>query len=110
LKSFIARITTDGKQHKVLGVLLNDGTPIKSVEVQIDGGPWQAATMDPSTKGKYSWKFFTYTWTGAKPGEHTLVSRATDQTGKVQPTAKDLENKRSFLENNAQLPRKVVIA
>ena len=110
LKSFIARITTDGKQHKVLGVLLNDGTPIKSVEVQIDGGPWQAATMDSSTKGKYSWKFFTYTWTGAKPGEHTLVSRATDQTGKVQPTAKDLENKRSFLENNAQLPRKVVIA
>ena len=60
LKSFIARVTTDGKSHKVFGVVLNDGTPIKSVEVQIDDGPWQPATMDSSTNGKYSWKLFSY--------------------------------------------------
>jgi hypothetical protein len=29
----------------------------------------------------------------------TLVSRVTDATGKVQPTEKDLENKKSFLED-----------
>jgi len=110
LKSFIARVTTDGKQHKVLGVVLNDGTPLKSVEVQIDEGPWQAATLDSSTKAKYSWKLFTYTWTGATPGEHTLVSRVTDVNGKVQPTQKDLENKKSFLEDNSQHPRKVMIS
>ena len=84
LKSFIARVTTDGNSHKVLGVVLNDGTPIKSVEVQIDNGPWQPATMDSSTNGKYSWKLFSYVWKGAMPGEHTLVSRVTDATGKVQ--------------------------
>jgi DMSO/TMAO reductase YedYZ molybdopterin-dependent catalytic subunit len=109
LKSFISRVTSDGKQHKVVGVVLNDGTPIKSVEVQIDEGPWQPATMDPSTKAKYSWKIFSYTWTGATPGEHTLVSRVTDVNGKVQPTEKDLENKKSFLEDNSQHPRKVMI-
>jgi DMSO/TMAO reductase YedYZ molybdopterin-dependent catalytic subunit len=109
LKSFIARVTTDGKRHKVLGVVLNDGTAIKGVEVKVDEGPWQTAVMDPATRGKYSWKIFTYEWTGATPGEHTLVSRVTDVTGRVQPTEKDLENKKTFLEDNSQHPRKVMI-
>ena len=110
LKSFIARVTRSGSQHKVLGVVLNDGTPIRSVEVKVDEGPWQPATLDPATSGKYSWKLFTYTWTGATPGEHTLVSRVTDATGAVQPTAEMLENKKTFLEDNSQHPRKVMIA
>jgi len=110
LKSFVARVTKSGTQHKVLGVVLNDGSPIKSVEVKVDDWPWQAATLDPTTaKDKYSWKLFTYTWTGATPGEHTLVSRVTDAAGRVQPTAKDLENKKSFLEENSQVPRKITI-
>jgi DMSO/TMAO reductase YedYZ molybdopterin-dependent catalytic subunit len=110
LKSFIARLTHEGNVHKMLGIVLNDGTPIKSVEVRIDDGPWQPATMDPATREKYSWKFFTYTWNAATPGEHTLVSRVTDVTGKIQPTAEELENKKSFLEDNSQFPRKVTIA
>ena len=110
LKSFIARVTRDGGGHKVLGVVLNDGTPLKSVEVRVDDGPWQAATMDPSTKGKYSWKLFTYAWTGATPGEHTLVSRVTDAEGRVQPTEQALENKKTFLEDNSQFPRKLKIS
>ena len=110
LKSFIARVTRDGSRYKVLGVVLNDGTPLRTVEVRVDDGPWQPATMDPSTKSKYSWKLFTYTWAGATPGEHTLVSRVTDANGKVQPTEQDLENKKSFLEDNSQHPRKVMIS
>lgn len=110
LKSFIARITKNGNAHKVLAVVLNDGTPIKSVEVQVDEGQWQMATPDPTTKDKFGWKFYTYTWNGATPGDHTIVSRATDITGLVQPTAKDLESKRSFLEENSQNPRKLKIA
>jgi DMSO/TMAO reductase YedYZ molybdopterin-dependent catalytic subunit len=110
LKSFIARVSKDGNRHKVLGVILNDGTPIRSVEVKVDEGQWQPATIDPATNSKYSWKLFTYTWTGATPGEHTLVSRVTDVTGAVQPTAEALENKKTFLEDNSQHPRKVMIA
>jgi DMSO/TMAO reductase YedYZ molybdopterin-dependent catalytic subunit len=110
LKSFIARVSRDGNRHKVLGVVLNDGTPLKSVEVRVDDGPWQAATMDPSTPSKYSWKLFNFTWNGATPGEHTLVSRVTDATGKVQPTKEDLADKKSFLEDNSQQPRKVMIS
>jgi DMSO/TMAO reductase YedYZ molybdopterin-dependent catalytic subunit len=110
LKSFIARVSGSAGRHTVLGVVLNDGTPIKSVEVKVDDGPWQAATLDKRTSEKYSWKLFTYTWTGATPGEHTLVSRVTDDTGLVQPTEKDLEVKKTFLEDNSQHPRKVMIA
>ena len=110
LKSFIARVTKAGSQYKVLGVVLNDGTPIKSVEVKVDDGPWQTATLDPSTKEKYGWKLFTYNWTGATPGEHTLVSRVTDVNGRVQRTAQDNETKKSFLEEDSQAPRKVRIA
>jgi DMSO/TMAO reductase YedYZ molybdopterin-dependent catalytic subunit len=110
LKSFIARVTQDGSRYKVLGVVLNDGTPLKSVEVKVDEGPWQIATMDPATSGKYSWKLFTYAWSGATPGEHTLVSRVTDVKGNVQPTEQALENKKTFLEDNSQHPRKIKIA
>ena len=109
-KSFIARVTKDGSRHKVLGVVLNDGSPLKIVEVKIDEGPWQPATMDPATKDKFGWKLFTYTWTGATPGAHTLVSRVTEANGKVQPTEQELENKKSFLEHNPQSPRKVMIS
>jgi DMSO/TMAO reductase YedYZ molybdopterin-dependent catalytic subunit len=110
LKSFIARVSRDAGGHKVLGVVLHDGTPIKSVEVKVDEGPWQAATLDPATSAKYSWKLFTYAWKGATPGEHTLVSRVTDVNGKVQPTAEDLADKKTFLEDNSQHPRKVMIS
>jgi len=110
LKSYIARVTKEADRYKVLGVILNDGTPIKSVEVKVDQGPWQPATIDPATNSKYSWKLFAYSWTGATPGEHTLVSRVTDVTGKVQPTAEELQNKKTFLEDNSQYPRKVMIA
>ena len=110
LKSFIARVTTDGSRHKVFGVVLHDGTPLRLVEVKVDDGPWQAATLDPATTSKYSWKFFAYDWDGATPGEHTLTSRVTDANGNVQPTAEDLEVKHTFLEHNPQLPRTVIIA
>jgi len=111
LKSFVARVTKAGNAHKVLGVILGDGTPIKSVEVKIDEGPWQPATLDAATtKDKYSWKLFTYTWNGATPGAHTITSRATDINGKVQPTAAENESKKSFLEENSQFARKVTIA
>ena len=109
VKSVIARVTKKAGAHQVLGFVLGDGTPLKSVEVQIDNGPWQQATLDPANS-RFSWKLFTYRWEGATLGEHTLVSRATDVNGNVQPAAADLSRKKTFLEDNGQFPRKVMIA
>jgi DMSO/TMAO reductase YedYZ molybdopterin-dependent catalytic subunit len=113
LKSFVARVTrrgTDNSRLNVFGVVLHDGTPIRSVEVRIDDGPWQAATLDPETMShRYGWKFFNYEWRNAAPGPHTVTSRATDVNGNVQPTAQDLESKQTFLEANGQLARALVV-
>jgi len=107
LKSIVARVTKEGSGHKVVGFVLNDGTPLRSVEVKVDNGSWQPATLDTAA-GKYAWKLFSYTWQGATPGEHTIVSRATDRDGYVQP--EQLPEKKTFLEDNTQYPRKVMIA
>ena len=107
LKSIVARVSKDGTTHKITGFVLNDGTPVRSVEVKIDNGSWQAASIQPAA-GKYAWKVFTYAWSGATPGEHTIVSRATDKDGYVQP--EQLPEKKTFLEDNSQYPRKVMIA
>jgi DMSO/TMAO reductase YedYZ molybdopterin-dependent catalytic subunit len=108
LKSVIARVRKSADAHTVYGFVLNDGTPLRSVEVKVDDGPWQRATMDPANS-QYSWKLFSYRWTGATPGAHTLVSRATDVNGVVQPTTEELARKKTFLEDNSQFPRKITI-
>ena len=68
------------QSYHVFGFVLNDGTPLKSVEVSVDEGPWQPATLDKANT-RFSWKLFTFDWKGAAPGEHTLVSRVTDANG-----------------------------
>jgi DMSO/TMAO reductase YedYZ molybdopterin-dependent catalytic subunit len=108
LKSAIARVRKRGSGYHILGFVLNDGTPLRSVEVKIDEGPWQKATLDPGNT-KYSWKLFTFSWEGAAPGPHTLVSRVTDAEGNVQPTADELKRKKTFLEDNSQFPRKITL-
>ena len=109
LKSVVARVTRTGSEYKVTGFVLGDGTPVKSVEVKVDNGPWRVAAVDYAG-GKFSWKLFTYAWKDATPGEHTIVSRATDAANYVQPEAADLATKKTFLEDNSQFPRKITIA
>ena len=109
LKSVVARVSRMGDTVKVVGFVLNDGTPLRSVEVKVDDGAWQQASID-SGQSKYAWKLFTYEWKGASAGEYTIVSRATDVRGSVQPTRDDLADKKTFLEDNSQHLRKVMIS
>jgi DMSO/TMAO reductase YedYZ molybdopterin-dependent catalytic subunit len=109
LKSAIIRVTRNGDGYEITGFVLNDGTPLRSVEVKVDDGPWQPAKIDADAS-QYSWKLFRYTWTGATPGEHTLVSRVTDVNGQVQATPDQMPEKPTRWENYAQFPRKVMIA
>ena len=105
LKSMVARLARDRNKFVATGFVLNDGTPLRSVEVRLDNGPWQAVTMDRQNT-KYSWKLFTYEFPALEPGDHTIVSRATDVNGTVQPEEGDLQTKKSRWENNAQFVRK----
>jgi DMSO/TMAO reductase YedYZ molybdopterin-dependent catalytic subunit len=109
-KSVVARVSRMGDTVKVLGFVLNDGTPLRSVEVKIDDGAWRQASID-SGQSKYAWKLFTYEHEGITAGEHTIVSRATDVNGDVQPTREELDaTKKTRLEDNSQHPRTILIS
>ena len=108
LKSSIVRVTRRDGSYRIAGFVLNDGTPLRSVEIRIDDGPWRKATVDPESS-KYSWKLFYLDWKDATAGEHTLVSRVTDANGQVQATADQIPEKPSRWENYAQFPRTVKI-
>ena len=108
VKSMIARLTRIGTRYTALGFALAGALPLQSVEVRVDSGAWQRATLDPMNSA-FSWQFFTYQWTGLAAGDHTIVSRATDANGIVQPEQSDLELKRTMWENNGQFVRKFAV-
>lgn len=116
LKSVVARVTRgatkDGKVPlKVYGAVWGDGTPIKKVEVQLDKGDWREAVLDSKPLEKFSWRFFSIDLGGVEPGKHTVVSRATDERGRIQPTAQDDEIalKKTYWEVYQQWPRTIDI-
>jgi DMSO/TMAO reductase YedYZ molybdopterin-dependent catalytic subunit len=108
IKSVVARLTRLGTKYTAHGFVLNDGSELKSVEVQVDNGPWQPVRMHAGNT-KYSWKLFTYEWNNPAPGEHTIVSRATDANGIVQPPESELADKKTMWENNGQFVRKFTV-
>lgn len=108
LKSSIVRVTEMNGNYQIQGFVLNNGTPIESVEVSIDSGPWMRAEINPRST-QYTWKLFNYNWANPSPGEHTIVSRVTDVNGNVQPTQEELPEKISRWENFGQFPRTVSI-
>jgi DMSO/TMAO reductase YedYZ molybdopterin-dependent catalytic subunit len=58
---------------------------IERVEVSVDGGSrWREAQLS-SQKLPFAWRLFTLNWTPADPGYYTILSRATDTAGRVQP-------------------------
>ena len=109
LKSAIARVRKTAGGLQVLGFVLNDGTATEiggsARSTTARGRRRRSIPPTPSIPGSCS----RYRWDGATPGEHTLVSRVTDAEGVVQPTAADLSRKKTFLQDNAQFPRKVMI-
>ncbi|MEV4629005.1 molybdopterin-dependent oxidoreductase [Micromonospora sp. NPDC049523] len=68
----------------VAGVAWAQHRGIKQVEVQVDGGPWEQATLAPSASVD-TWVQWSWRWQ-ATEGEHTLRVRATDATGTTQPS------------------------
>ncbi|MFB9237402.1 sulfite oxidase [Plantactinospora siamensis] len=66
----------------VAGVAWAQHRGIRAVEVRVDGGAWQRATL-AAVPSADTWVQWRWQWP-ATPGEHTLQVRATDATGEVQ--------------------------
>ncbi|PFG33694.1 molybdopterin-dependent oxidoreductase [Sanguibacter antarcticus] len=64
------------------GVAWAQHTGVVAVEVQVDEGDWEEATLADEASTD-TWRQWSYTW-DATSGSHTLRVRATDATGEVQ--------------------------
>jgi hypothetical protein len=57
---------------------------IERVEISVDGGShWIDASLSPR-KFRYAWRLFEHHF-WAEPGYYTILSRATDSAGRLQP-------------------------
>ena len=83
--------------QRIRGYAQSPHGPITRVEWSADGGQtWRdAAVLDPQPQ--YSWARFEFTW-DARPGEHVVMTRATDASGAVQPDDVPF-NKKGYLFN-----------
>lgn len=114
LKSAPAKVMRVNNGYRVMGVAW--GTPVASVEVQIDNGPWMPASLDnregaDARPRRHAWRFWTFEWPAPASGEHTVRSRAYDRQGNVQPAPDDafLSSKRTYWESNGQITRRVLL-
>jgi DMSO/TMAO reductase YedYZ molybdopterin-dependent catalytic subunit len=113
LKSTVARVVRrergDRWTYRISGPAWGGQATIQAVEVQIDGGPWQRARLD-APRGRYAWRLWDLDVPDIAPGPHTVVSRAIDTNGAVQPTA---EERRRHLasgrEDNTQWVREIEV-
>ena len=107
LKSAPARVTKKDNNYRITGAAW--GAPIGKVEVKIDDGQWQPATVDNSEEAEFAWKIWHLDWEKPAPGEHTVTSRAIDVAGQVQPAMEDpwIAKKKTYWESNGQVTRRI---
>jgi DMSO/TMAO reductase YedYZ molybdopterin-dependent catalytic subunit len=107
LKSVPAKVTRKNGQYRIIGAAW--GAPIQRVEVQIDGGPWVLAAIDRSEDAEFAWKIWSLEWQNLSAGEHTIVSRAIDTMGQIQPAMEDpwIAKKRTYWESHGQVTRRI---
>jgi len=83
---------------QVHGVAFTGGSPVKGVEVSVDGGKtWQAAEFFGPHMGRYAWRQFTAR-VNLQPGSYLITSRAIAADGSVQPELR-VENERAYAHN-----------
>ena len=77
------RMVTAG-QHQLVGRAWAGPLAITKVDISTDGGKsWADADLEPCQKA-CCWQGWRFDW-AAKPGETTLMVRATDEQGNAQP-------------------------
>jgi DMSO/TMAO reductase YedYZ molybdopterin-dependent catalytic subunit len=91
VKSVIAA-PTDGSAVKsralhIRGAAWAGEAEITKVEISTDAGAtWQPAQLGRE-QAKYAWRLWSYLWKAPKAGDYTIMSRATDNQGRVQPAS-----------------------
>jgi hypothetical protein len=88
VKSLITRPAEGSKSRGVVhiaGAAWAGEADVTKVEISTDGGHTWAPAQLGRDHAKYAWRLFEYAWKPGKPGAYTIMSRATDSEGRVQP-------------------------
>jgi hypothetical protein len=63
-----------------------DAGPIDAVDVSVDGGRhWTRARLRRDQRTKFGWQEWELNWTPARDAYYTLLARARDRAGNMQP-------------------------
>jgi DMSO/TMAO reductase YedYZ molybdopterin-dependent catalytic subunit len=75
-----------GRQVALIGVAYAGEQEVTQVDVSTNGGgSWHTAELLGPPGQAYAWRLWQYRWTPETPGEYTVMSAATDATGRAQP-------------------------
>lgn len=75
--------------NRISGIAWAGEEAVAGVEVSVDGGKtWRPAAL-VGPQAPYSWALWEYLWDASRPGEYTLMCRATSAAGETQPAQHD---------------------
>lgn len=93
VKSFIGG-PADGSKLKagsvhIYGVAWAGEADIVKVEISTDAGQTWIMAVLGKERAHYAWRLWSYPWKPSKTDHYTILSRATDSQGRVQPDVAD---------------------
>lgn len=63
-----------------------DAGPVEAVDVSVDGGRrWSPATLHRDQRTRFGWRQWEFNWTPSQDAYYTLLARARDAAGNIQP-------------------------
>jgi DMSO/TMAO reductase YedYZ molybdopterin-dependent catalytic subunit len=104
----LAEVVATGAKYRVHGAAWTGEGEVAKVEVSTDGGKRWAEARLLGKPVRHAWRLWEYDWdTPGRPGRRTLMARATDDRGNVQPMERD-EDRRDAMISHVQ-PIKVEV-
>jgi DMSO/TMAO reductase YedYZ molybdopterin-dependent catalytic subunit len=79
--------------HVIRGLAWSGAGAITQLEVSLDGGQTWHATHLEAPRERWLWVRWSYVWE-AQPGQYRIMSRATDEVGRVEPQTPRFNNMR----------------
>ena len=96
VKAEIARpgnneIVSANSKYHVRGAAWTAAAVVTKVGISCDGGKsWSEATLNGDAT-ENAWRLWEFEWKTPAPGKYTLMARATDSRGRVQPMERDAD-------------------
>jgi DMSO/TMAO reductase YedYZ molybdopterin-dependent catalytic subunit len=80
-----------GGKYLIRGAAWSGESEVSKVEISFDGAKsWREATLAGDAK-RNSWRLWRLDWNSPELGKHTLLARATDSHGRVQPLERNAD-------------------